>query len=209
LSKTGIFLTLITASTGIEQISVDAVEVRLNLEKNNIHGHRMNKLLVLIILVAVCTGLFAQAGLFNLSYAIPLVEADSLMALSGFAARDTTDNMVRYFPANNDLVEAIIVFVEPKTQRIVGWFIKYNPANTEENDAYVMETLQQIHGEKNHYDEETQQLIWFLSTTRTVHVLYGEDNSLTILYYDAHFSDLFKLKNHPKGVITPEETIKE
>jgi hypothetical protein len=169
----------------------------------------MNKLLSVIILLTACTGLFAQMGLFNLSYAIPLAEADSLLSLSDFSVRDTTNNMVRFFPKSNDLVDAIIVFVEPKTQRTAGWFIKYNPANTEENDAFVMETLQQLHGETNHYDEETKQLIWFLSTTRTVHIVYAEDNSLTVLYYDAYFADLFRLENHPKAAIIPEEIIEE
>ncbi len=159
----------------------------------------MNKLLILLLLLLAGFALQAQTGLFNLSYTIPLTEADSLLALSGFHAKDSENGIVRYFPENNDLVSAILVFVEPKTQRIIGWFIKYSPNNTEENDTYVMETLQQLHGKTNHYDEDTQQLIWFLSTTRTVHVVYAEDNSLTVLYYDSFFSDLFNLKDHPQG----------
>ncbi len=69
-----------------------------------------------------------------------------------------------------------------------------------------METLQELHGKTNHYDEETQQLIWFLSTTRTVHVIYTEDNSLTVLYYDNKYPELFKLKDHPQGSRAPENT---
>ncbi len=159
----------------------------------------MNKLCILLLLLVAACGLQAQTGLFNLSYAIPLSEADSLLALSGFQAKDSGNDIVRYFPSDSHLVDAILVFVEPKTQRIIGWFIKYNPENTEEYDALVMETLQQMHGKTNHFDEETQQLIWFLSTTRTVHVIYAEDNSLTVLYYDSKFPELFRLNDHPQS----------
>lgn len=159
----------------------------------------MNKLSLLLLLLLAAFCLQAQTGLFNLSYAIPLSEADSLLALSGFQAKDSGKDIVRYFPKDSELVDAILVFVEPKTQRIIGWFIKYSPNNTEDNDALVMETLQQLHGETNHFDEETQQLIWFLSTTRTVHVIYAEDNSLTVLYYDSKFPELFRLNDHPKS----------
>jgi hypothetical protein len=163
----------------------------------------MKKQIILLLLLLAGFALQAQTGLFNLSYAIPLTEADSLLALSGFYTKDSGNDIVRYFPQDSKLVDAILVFVEPKTQRILGWFIKYSPNNTEEYDALVMDTLQQLHGKTNHFDEETQQLIWFLSTTRTVHVLYAEDNSLTVLYYDNKFPELFKLKDHPQGVSEP------
>lgn len=166
----------------------------------------MNKLIILLLLLLAAFSLQAQTGLFNLSYAIPLSEADSLLALSGFQAKDTGGDIVRYYNNDSDLVDAILVFVEPKTQRMIGWFIKYNANNTEENDAFVMETLQELHGKTNHFDEETQQLIWFLSTTRTVHVIYAEDNSLTVLYFDNKFPELFKLKDHPQTSPPPEKT---
>ncbi|MDY0152638.1 MAG: hypothetical protein RBS43_10235 [Candidatus Cloacimonas sp.] len=165
------------------------------------------KKLYLLLLLLVCTlGLFAQSGLFNLSYAILATEADSILALSNFENTATGVNTITYTPTDNDLVSAIILFIEPKTERMIGWFIKYNPDNTEENDDYVLKTLQQMHGEKNHMDEETQQLVWFLSTTRTVHVMYAEDNSLTVLYYDSHFQELFKAKDDvPEVKLQPLE----
>ncbi|MEN6445616.1 MAG: hypothetical protein ABFC98_06170 [Candidatus Cloacimonas sp.] len=160
----------------------------------------MKKIIFLLFLIAGSLALPAQTGLFNLSYAIPIEEADSLLALSNFYTNNLNDNFVRYYPKEGNFVDAILVFVEPTTRRMIGWFIKYNPNNTEEDDAYVLKTLQEMHGKNNHYDEETSQLIWFLSTTRTVHIMYADDNSLTVLYYDSYFPDLFRLpdKNNPE-----------
>ncbi|MDD4309941.1 MAG: hypothetical protein PHO32_06135 [Candidatus Cloacimonetes bacterium] len=159
----------------------------------------MKKISILLFLVTLALGLFAQSGLFDLSYAIKLVEADSIMVYNGFVGSEPANNMVKYTPAANDLVSAIILFVEPKTQRMIGWFVKYNSENTEENDDYVVRTLAKLHGETNHFDDDTQQLIWYLSTTRTVHVMYSADNSLTVLYYDSHFPELFKTHKTPES----------
>lgn len=149
---------------------------------------------MLFALILCAFGLHAQTGLFNLSYAIPFAEADSLLNSYGFFAKDADKDLVRFFPKDNKLIDAVITFIEPKSQRIIGWFIKYNPENSKDNDQYVLQTIKDMHGDKNHFDEETEQLIWFLSTTRTVHVMYAEDGGLTILYYDSYFHDLFDLK---------------
>jgi len=161
----------------------------------------MKRLAILLILIAGCFALSAQTGLFNLSYALPIEEADSLLTQIDFYTPNFNDNLVRYYPKTSSYVEAILVFVEPKTRRMVGWFIKYSPDNSEEDDAYILQTLQELHGKTNQYDEETQQLIWFLSTTRSVHIMYADDNSLTVLYYDAHFPELFHIPN----ILVPQE----
>jgi hypothetical protein len=155
----------------------------------------MKKIVLMLILALGFISLFAQSGLFDLAYAMPRTEADSLLVSKGFISKDSTDTMVRYFPEDNNYVDAIIVFVEPKSDRIIGWFIKYSPETTANNDQFIIQTISNMHGEKNHYDEDTDQLIWFLSTTRTVHVVYADDGGLTVLYFDAYFSHLFDLKS--------------
>ncbi len=157
-------------------------------------GNEMNKIIILLFLVTCGLGLHAQTGLFNLSYAITFAQADSILNSHSFFAKDSDKDLVRFFSEENKFIEAVITFMEPKSKRIIGWFVKYKPENTEDNDQYVIKTISEMHGEKNHYDEDTEQLIWFLSTTRTVHVMYAADGGLTVLYYDSFFKDLFDLK---------------
>ncbi|MDD2228996.1 MAG: hypothetical protein PHY48_06260 [Candidatus Cloacimonetes bacterium] len=154
----------------------------------------MKKIILLFVLITCAWGLFAQSGLFNLSYAMTFAEADSVLNAQGFFAKDSGKDLVRYYPKDNKLTSAIITFLEPKSQRIIGWFIKFEPSNSEDYDKIVIKTISDMHGEKNHFDEDTEQLIWFLSTTRTVHVMYADDGGLTVLYFDSFFQDLFDLK---------------
>ena len=153
--------------------------------------------------------LFGQVGLFNLEYAMPMAQADSVLVAQGFKMDGKAGDLVRYFPVDTNYVTSIILFVEPKTERIVGWFIKYNASNTEENDDFVIKRIQELHGKNNHYDDETKQLIWFLSTTRMAFVVYTEYNELTVLYYDSHFPDLFRLKDGQSPAQDLPEAVEE
>ncbi len=155
---------------------------------------KLKKIIILILALGFVAGLSAQKGLFNLSYGISLSDADSLLALSGFFAEGSEEDAVKYYSDINEFVEAIMLFVEPKSGLLAGWFVKYNMENGEDNDHLVIDRITNMHGETNHFDEDTQQLIWYLSTTRTLHVMYAVDGSLTALYYDSHFPELFKMR---------------
>ena len=122
-----------------------------------------------------------------------LADADSILGTAGFQAEGSEKNAVKFYSDINEFISAIMVFLEPNSQRVAGWFIKYNPENGEDNDHLVIDRIANMHGETNHFEEETQQLIWFLTNTRTLHVMYAHDGSLTALYYDSYFADLFKM----------------
>lgn len=164
----------------------------------------MKQIIILILALSLGAGLYAEAGLFNLAYGNTVAEADSILATHGFFAEGSEKDTVKYYSDINDLVEAIMIFVEPKSQRIAGWFVKYNAENGEENDHLVIDRITNMHGETNHFDEDTQQLIWFLSTTRTLHVLYAPDGSLTALYYDSMFPELFIMKKSDSAPLVPQ-----
>nr|MDK2850808.1 hypothetical protein [Candidatus Cloacimonadota bacterium] len=158
----------------------------------------MKKIIFLIIALTISVGLFAQKGLFNLSYGMTLEEANNVLAQAGFYPEESEAHAVKYYSDINELVSAIMLFLEPNTKRLAGWFVKYNPENGEDNDHLVIDRITMMHGKTNHFDEETQQLIWFLTNTRTLHVMYAQDNSLTALYYDAFFAELFDMQSSLK-----------
>jgi hypothetical protein len=154
-----------------------------------------------IALCVAAVGLAAQTGLFGISFEDPLAKADSLLSENGFVAREIEGSMVKYYSDVNPLIDAVIVFVDQPTERVVGWFVKYSSNNTEEQDHYVVDRLSAMHGESNYYDKETQQLIWAFSSKRSLHVVYVDPKSLTVLYRDSDYEELFKVKHLPP----PEE----
>jgi len=155
--------------------------------------------------------LAAQMGLFGLSYGDHLATADSLMSYSGFVAEEVEGSMVKYYSDFNPLIDAVVLFVNPETEILVGWFVKYSANNTEEQDHYVVDRLSGMHGEATHFDPETQQLIWIFSPSRSLHVLYVDPKNLTALYRDSDYEELFKVKPplQPRPAVTPEEPVEQ
>lgn len=168
----------------------------------------MKHILMIMILCAAATGLSAQTGLFGISYGDHLSIADSLLAENGFVAGEIEGSWVKYYSDVNPMIDAVVLFVEPSSEIVVGWFVKYSSKNTEEQDRYVIDRLSAMHGESDHYDEETQQLIWFFSATRSLHVVYVEPKSLTVLYRDADFAKLFLVqKPIPENMFSIEDPV--
>ena len=169
----------------------------------------MKKLLILLIVMCAGAGLYAQKGLFNLAYGHTVAQVDSILAGHSFYPEGSEHHAIKYYSDVNQLIDAIMVFVEPKSQRVAGWFVKYSALNGEDNDHIVIDRIMDMHGKTNHFDEDTQQLIWFLSTTRTLHVMYSSEGNLTALYYDSVFPELFQMNEEagkaPEDIPEPIE----
>jgi len=173
----------------------------------------LKKILFIIIGLLIMAGLNAQTGLFGVAYDMTLEEADAALGRLGFFPEESEEDAVKYYIDFNLYVSAILVFVEPNTQRVAGWFVKYNSENGEDNDHLAISRIAQMHGKTNHFDEDTQQLIWFLTDSRTLHVMYAADGSLTALYYNSLFPELFAMREKPgdeiKEDIIPESLQKK
>ncbi|MDP2174103.1 MAG: hypothetical protein Q8M98_07610 [Candidatus Cloacimonadaceae bacterium] len=154
----------------------------------------MKNILIIIVLCLSAAGLCAQRGLFGISFDQHLNSADSIMVQQGFIAQSVDGAMVKYYSDYNDLIDAVVLFVNPENEKIVGWFVKYDPKNGEEKDKFVVDRMYEMHGDPAHFDPETQQLIWVLNPARSIHLMYVNGGSLTILYRDSDYEKLFLIK---------------
>ncbi len=152
----------------------------------------MKDIILMAIMLMLAVGLCAQGGLFDLYYDAPLETAHQIMLENGFELFDSRANIGEYRSSSNIHVTNILLLVSPENKTLAGWLVKYSKENTAENDSYVLDTLKKLYGETNHYDTDTEQLIWFLTDARTVHVMYSEFDELIVLYYDSRFPNLFR-----------------
>lgn len=143
----------------------------------------------------ISAGLFAQKGLFNIRYGMSVDEVDEVLAKASFFAEESEGNAIKYFSDISPTVAAILVFIEPKSQKVAGWFVKYQNDIGLYNNHLIIERIRQMHGTKNVREEETGQLIWFLTDTRTLHLIMTPDESLTALYYDSLYPELFSFEH--------------
>ncbi len=137
-------------------------------------------------------GLHAQTGLFRLSYEQNVAAADSILRANNMIPKAVVNNRIEYVESAGKYLENMILFVKPEDNTVIGWSIKYRKTNTAEMDSIILNTLVVLHGDKNHYDEATDQLIWFLTDKRSVHVMYSENQEMIVLYYDSFYDKQFK-----------------
>ena len=152
----------------------------------------MKRAFVLIILCIILSGLHAQSGLFHLSFDQSIASADSILRANNMVLKGLHDNKLEYVEIQKKYMSSILLFVKPDTKTLIGWSVKYLKTNTSEMDSLVLNTLATIHGDKNYYDEETDQLIWFLTDVRSVHVMYSPEQEMIVLYYDSFYDKQFK-----------------
>ncbi len=153
----------------------------------------MRKSLLILAFSAFLITLFGQSGLFDLYYDADIETAHEILSENGFELFDVRGNIGIYKSETNLFVDSILLLADIKTDTLVGWLVKYEKDNSAEQDSFVLDTIAKMYGETNHYDEDTDQLIWFLSDIRTVHVMYGSQDELIVLYYDARHPGLFSL----------------
>lgn len=147
---------------------------------------------LLILLFGLLLGsLCAQTGLFDISYDDPVAKADSILFAFGFHAEAQDGAMLKYYSDVDPMVDAIVLFINPKNLRVAGWFVKHKARLGQDVDRLIYDRLYDLHGESAHMDEATQQLVWVLSKTRTLHVAYVDDFSLAVLYTDSQYPELF------------------
>lgn len=160
----------------------------------------MKQYIIAFVLVLAAAGLFAQTGLFHLAYDMPLLQADSMLVRMGFMpSRPESASMVHYHSVRNPKVEDISLIVNPETVRLVGWMIKYNPSNTEEEDNRVFNSLIEMHRDWFRNYSETGQIVWLLDEGKTVHLIYLENGQLSVLYYDSDYDSLFHPPDYEPG----------
>ena len=154
----------------------------------------IKRILILVLCLAAYT-LSAQTGLFDLTYGESISSSKDKMEANSFTMIDQRDSVVEYVPDSESpsykYVDGIILIVVPQTQKLAGWFIKYNGENSTDVDKVVLDALVEMHGDDSEYDEDTDQLMWMLGGTRSLHVMYTMETSLSVLYFDSKHEQLF------------------
>ncbi len=164
----------------------------------------MNKLILMAALILITGGLYAQAGLFGIAYDMQVAGADSTLRALGFSYWENVDSMVKYKSDTDPMTRAIVLIVDPSTLKVAGWLVRHDPALTKEDNQVIVDRLYTLHGDGAFFDKETQQLVWSLSASRTVHAMYWSDGSLVVMYHDLERASLFDVGPEERGKATEQ-----
>lgn len=164
----------------------------------------MKRLALLLLLLPLAAILSGQSGLFELAFGDDLNTADSLLFNQGLQAEEIEGSLVKYYPLANDLVESVVLIVDPATETVAGWFVLYSKENSQEQDDYVLARLHLMHGDQVSL-AGPDHLVWSLSPTLSVQAQYTSGEQFCVLYYDSAQSELFTLPPSARLRLPPEQ----
>ncbi len=155
----------------------------------------MNKLLLVVLLCALGMGLYAQTGLFGLSYGDSYKQVkDKLSKVEDHFTDTISTGTERCFVASNDSqVDHIDAKFDAKLEKLLAWKIYYNGYYDAEQFDYVMENASELHGVGDCDDEDDYApYYWDLDGEKMLFVGFNGDDWLVADYYNpicADFSD--------------------
>ena len=150
----------------------------------------MKKSLILVLLSLLATAIFAQTGLFDLSFKQDIKEAHKALLAKGFKESDRTAELVKY--TNAKMPELIELEVRNLNDdgTISGWTARYMVKDNEALINQLRTQLDTMHETEGYYDDYFEEWVWELANDKAVYMsLSSDESNLEIQYteYDDYW----------------------
>lgn len=141
--------------------------------------------MVVIFLISISAPILAQTGLFEIEFGMPYDTAHALLFAKNFSLMSTNNYALMYMSNVNQYVYTISIILNDY-RRVIGWYVMYNPSNSESDDADVLNILADMHGPGD-YDGNDDIICWYLGYKKVCLAEYNTDGGLSILYIDTSY----------------------
>jgi hypothetical protein len=147
----------------------------------------MTKLTMILALCLIGASLSAQTGLFDLRFAMPLSEADSLLQSKGFEASGDSLSHRAYQIPGHMYLRAIYLVPDLNAEILAGWVVCYDTlqAGAELIEQMTVGSLITFHDAG--FDRDGDRFVWDLSEYRWVVAYFDATREHYLVEY--HDSD--------------------
>ena len=151
----------------------------------------MKHLLIVLFLLLLATGLFAQKGLFELAFGDSLAHCDSLITHVGLQANDKTGTAIVYYPEPETQyagkLSRINLYLDKETRKLTGWVAYIFYPQTGDLEKSILTQMKALHGDKYEIKEDDyyggrKLYTWTLDKNHYVEI--GPSGDLFHVWYD-------------------------
>lgn len=147
-----------------------------------------------IITSALCVlaiSLFAQTGLFNLSFGDSFGQAEKQLLSQGLLKKEQADNAALFIPKSSDLLHGLKVYMDPMSSKVVGWLITYKPQTEPDTRVVVTNQLKKLHG-NGKFVRSLGGLAWNIDNTHQILFYPNQKTGVyCVLYMDSNYEDYY------------------
>lgn len=138
----------------------------------------MKKTILTLAFIVLTLGLFAQTGLFDISYGQNRSDVEKNLKSQGFVVAETNDSEIVFNSPSIAYLNYIGISFD-KDNQVDYWEIEYVPKDLEAFFEEMEQTLSEIHG-KSRYMRENY-LGWLLENDKAVYLMIINDESTEVI----------------------------
>lgn len=156
----------------------------------------MKKIISTLALIAITLGLFAQTGLFGISYGQERSDVENQLKVKGFVVKETTKGKTELTNSKIEYLDYLSVFFNSES-KVSSWMAVYAPEDGADFFNDMEDTLEDMHDEGEYLD--WFYTAWPLGSDKAVYlgldesssprviVSYSDDEDLMYYYYDSYW----------------------
>ncbi len=143
----------------------------------------MKKALLICSFIVLFISLFAQKGMFDISFGQDTQEVRKALLAKGYTEGEkTTSSTVYHNPKIPDL-QSLQVRDYEENGTVSGWTIKFVVNDDEAKINKYMEDLTALHKVSSYYDDLYEEEVWELDNNKAIYVYPSDDNSVLTIEY--------------------------
>ncbi len=143
----------------------------------------MKHILLTILFLFLFIYLFAQTGMFGISFGQEKSKVQTELKAKGFVETDKTVSIFNYTNSKIPDLASLKLYINEEKGIVTGWVVKYSVNGDQAKIDKIFNDLTEMHDVSPFYDDYYEEHVWELDNGKAAYVYVDPDSStLTIDY---------------------------
>jgi|GEM_PF-797926 len=154
----------------------------------------MKRFILTFIILAAALTLFAQKGLFGISYddSYQAVKTNLTSYDPVFTLSEENGNKCVYTSPDNDYIDHLVVYFDKPKGNVVMWQVFYLDQEDEDIEDVAVNAAEDWHGD-NEWDDDYECYYWEFGDGKTLYIGYNTDYWIVAEYYNDSYAEYSEL----------------
>jgi hypothetical protein len=148
----------------------------------------MKKTLLICSFIVLAISLFAQKGMFDISFDQDVKEVHKALLAKGFTEGEKTSSFTQYSNPKIPMLQLLTVRDSEEDGTVSGWTIKYIVNGDQALIDKYMADLTALHKVEPYYDDYYEEDVWELENYNAIYAYTLEDGKIMVIEY-TYFDD--------------------
>jgi len=146
----------------------------------------MRKVLIVMVLLILASGLFAKAGLLGIWYGQSSNTVTKQLIKQGFRAANEKPQSLIFVPEKTSDIKMVEVYLSEKN-KVAGWKVHFTPALPEDKFCSILNDCIKLHGKEYKLNVSANVIGWNLEDSKNFLLSFDDDQAIQYgMYIHSH-----------------------